>query len=86
MPKYFYKCKKCFEKWEQWRSLKSGCPICPSCGTDETLKLPSAVYIKSKSNQKALKNKKIGETTVEYIEANREILKKMKEAAEDEKK
>jgi putative FmdB family regulatory protein len=78
MPRYLYECESCEEQFVAFHSISENKEECDLCGHKSVKKmLGKPIVIKKKQND----SKAIGATTREYIEANREVLKEMKEEA-----
>ena len=78
MPRYRYMC----EGWEQefvaFHSFSDTQKECPLCGHESVTKMVGKPIV---LNKKLTNSKDAGDLTNEYIEANRELLKEMKEEA-----
>ena len=82
MPKYHYNCNSCSREWWEWLSVsESDRKICPYCEGPPPQKIPSGFTVISDpvENKKTAKH-----NVVDHIEDNKEILKKMREAAKNE--
>jgi len=81
VPRYRYSCFLCNEEFtviHSWSETQEGCV---KCGHNEIKKLVSVPHVAK--NNEVEDDKKVGQTTKEYIEANREILEQQKQ---DEKR
>ena len=81
MPRYRYECANCDDVVIVFHGIKETFTDCKKCPQEDTMKklLSTPFTIKKKSAM----NTKVGETTKEYIEANREILKQQKKEAKE---
>ena len=78
MPRYRYKCEDCEEEFVILHSFSETveeCSVCGHLGVKKILGKPVVI------NKKTEESKATGALTKEYIEANRELLKEMKEEA-----
>jgi hypothetical protein len=78
MPKYVYKCNLCEEHFEVHHGMSEDyheCIYCPSLDVTRVSQMP---FVKTSVQPKG---DKVGNKTKEAIEANREILKRMKKEA-----
>lgn len=78
MPRYRYKCEGCEEEFvvlHSFSETKEECLLCGHIGIIKMLGKPMVV------NKKTNDSVATGAVTNEYIEANRELLKEMKEEA-----
>ena len=79
MPKYSYYCDNCQTKFEISHSIKEKLEKCGFCGADKSLeKIPSIPIFISQKPTRNRNETKPGEIVEEYIEKNREDLKKEK--------
>jgi|TARA_Y100000296_G_scaffold50671_1_gene58128 putative FmdB family regulatory protein len=81
MPRYRYECTSCGDVVMVFHRIKETLTDCKKCLQENTMKklLSTPLAIKKKTAV----NKKVGQTTKEYIEANREILKQQKKEAKE---
>ena len=78
MPRYRYKCEGCEEEFVALHSFsetREECLLCGHVGITKMIGKPMVV------NKKTNDSVATGAVTNEYIEANRELLKEMKEEA-----
>lgn len=78
MPRYRYKCEDCEEEFvvlHSFSDTRDECAVCGHIGVTKMLGKPIVV------NKKVEDSRDTGALTNEYIEANREVLKEMKEEA-----
>lgn len=78
MPRYRYKCEGCEEQFvvlHSFSETREQCLLCGHVGITKMLGKPVIV------NKKESDPRATGAITNEYIEANRELLKQMKEEA-----
>lgn len=81
MPKYHYACKSCSREWWEWRGMSEpDLENCSYCNRPTVTKIPTTFVTVNKTHVEG--DKKVGETTKEYIEENREVLKQMKKEAQ----
>ena len=80
MPIYRYSCSLCDEEFTVMHSWSEIQENCAKCGHDEIKKLISVPHVAKNVEPE---DKKVGQITKEYIEANREILKQQKEEKEE---
>ena len=81
MPRYRYQCEICKEIVTVFHGLEENYENCDKCEEDATMKkLLSVPFIANKEIVND-QNRKIGDITNEYIEANRTILEQQKEEA-----
>ncbi len=78
MPRYLYKCEGCEQEFVAFHSLSDTKESCDLCGHESVKKMVGKPVV---LNKKLTNSKDTGELTKEYIEANRELLKDMKEEA-----
>ena len=76
MPRYTYQCTECNEIAVVFHRISEAYVDCKICMNKQCMKKLLSTPIIKKQNKK--QNKKVGELTKEYIEANREILEKEK--------
>ena len=78
MPRYLYECASCSGEYIKFHLIAEKHEVCELCGEADSIKrAPGHTFISSNKVVEK-REKKIGETTKEHIEENREILKKMK--------
>ena len=82
MPRYRYHCKHCLEETLVFHGINDIITDCPKCENNNTMEKLLSMPIVLKNDKKD--KKKIGQTTKEYIEANREILENQKREAKKE--
>jgi len=78
MPRYVYKCESCrghFQVRHGMSERQEECTICNSTGT--LVRVPQMPFVVNKED----KETKVGSTTKDFIEQNRQVLKEMKEEA-----
>jgi putative FmdB family regulatory protein len=78
MPRYRYKCEGCDEEFvvlHSFSETREECTLCGHVGIQKMLGKPIVL------NKKSRDSEPVGSVTNEYIEANREVLKEMKEEA-----
>ena len=80
MPRYRYGCDSCEEEFTAFHSISDTLSVCHLCGEENIKKMIGKPVI-IKKNQEA--SRTTGELTKDYIEANRELLKEMKEEAKN---
>jgi len=80
MPRYRYGCDSCEEEFTAFHSISDTLSVCQLCGEENIKKMISKPVI-IKKNQEV--SRTTGELTKDYIEANRELLKEMKEEAKN---
>ena len=79
MPKYSYYCDNCQTEFEISHSIKKNLKKCGVCGSEDSLeKLPSIPIFISQNSSQNRGESRPGEIVEEYIEKNREDLKKEK--------
>ena len=78
MPRYLYKCDSCEEDFVAFHSFSNTQDSCTLCGHESVTKMVGKPVV---LNKKSTNSKDTGSLTNEYIEANRELLKDMKEEA-----
>ncbi len=78
MPRYRYKCEGCEEEFVALHSFSDDRESCDLCGHEDVKKLLGKPIV---LNKKTNDSTTTGALTNEYIEANRELLKDMKEEA-----
>lgn len=82
MPKYAYKCNKCDYEFEIRHSISEKLYDCSECEAEYSLeRLPQFISKQIKKQD----SKKPGNIVKEFIESNKEILKKQKTKPEDYK-
>ena len=81
MPRYVYKCSECEQLSTIFHLISEIVEECPVCLKNNTLskQLTTPLY-KNKNEQQA---QKVGELTKEFIEKNKEVLKKEKAKREN---
>lgn len=79
MPRYCYLCTECSQEQIISHGMNDVAEKCTICGSENTLSKQFTSSFFHKLEQK--KEEKVGKKTIEYIEANREVLKQMKEEA-----
>lgn len=84
MPRYRYKCEECEEETTVFHLMNEVHTDCESCNSSNTLKKLLTTPIKSVKIDNGNYHNKVGVTTREFIEANREILKEEKTKAKEE--
>ncbi len=83
MPIYRYRCDSCDEVVSAMHLSSELMTDCTKCGSVGSLsKLMNKVYIK-KNDTTSEDNQNVGTLTHQFIEDNREILRKQKEEAKD---
>lgn len=80
MPRYRYGCESCGEEFMAFHSISDSLEECQLCGAKNIKKMVGKPVIIKKNIEAS---KATGELTKDYIEANREILKEMKEEAKN---
>ena len=78
MPRYRYQCEDCEQEFvvlHSFSETREDCVLCGHIGVKKMLGKPIVI------NKKTEDSKSTGTTTNEFIEANREVLKEMKEEA-----
>lgn len=81
MPRYNYKCTNCQEESTIFHLISETVELCTNCQESGTMiKLLTTPLYKNKK----VEQQKVGETTKEYIEKNREILEQEKRNAKRE--
>jgi len=84
MPRYRYQCTNCNDTVMVFHLMNETYTNCCACDTEDSMKkmlTTPSIYVKLKEESA---NHKVGETTKEYIEANREILEEEKQKARSE--
>ena len=83
MPKYVYYCSECEQYSEVRHSMSKTLQVCPACEIEEALtRVPSTPVALLKQGQQM--KPETGNLVKEYIEENKESLKKMKKEARKE--
>ena len=82
MPRYPYECECCGHGEVHFHSFSDTLDICPSCGGATYVKLVGRPSIPRASS--VVEQERVGNKTREYIDANRELLKDMKEEGKEE--
>ncbi|MHA2303565.1 MAG: FmdB family zinc ribbon protein [Candidatus Thorarchaeota archaeon] len=80
MPRYRYGCESCGEEFMAFHSISDSLDVCQLCGEENVKKMVGKPIVIKK---KVEASKATGELTKDYIEANRELLKEMKEEAKN---
>ena len=80
MPRYRYGCESCGEEFMAFHSISDLLDVCQLCGEENIKKMVGKPIVIKKSVEAS---KATGELTKDYIEANRELLKEMKEEAKN---
>lgn len=78
MPRYRYRCEGCEEEFVALHSFSEQKESCDLCGHESITKMLGKPIV---LNKKTTNSRGTGDLTNEYIEANRELLKEMKEEA-----
>ncbi len=78
MPRYRYKCESCEQKFVAFHLFSETKEACDLCGHESVTKMVGKPIV---LNKKTTNSSTTGDLTNEYIEANRELLKEMKEEA-----
>jgi hypothetical protein len=79
MPRYLYECEHCCGRYVEFHSLSETHNTCKLCNKmDKIKKVPGNIFV-FREKLASEQNKKVGEVTVDHIEENKEILKKIKE-------
>ena len=78
MPCYRYRCEGCEEEFVALHSFSEQKESCDLCGHESITKMLGKPIV---LNKKTTNSRGTGDLTNEYIEANRELLKEMKEEA-----
>ena len=78
MPRYRYKCEGCEQEFVAFHSFSETKESCDLCGHESVTKMVGKPIV---LNKKTTNSSTTGDLTNEYIEANRELLKEMKEEA-----
>ena len=78
MPRYRYMCEGCEQEFVAFHSFSDIQEECLLCGHESVTKMVGKPIV---LNKKLTNSKDTGSLTNEYIEANRELLKDMKEEA-----
>jgi|TARA_Y100000034_G_C6532901_1_gene229665 putative FmdB family regulatory protein len=81
MPRYRYECINCGDLVIVFHGIKETLTDCKKCSQENIMKKLLSMPLNIKKQPK--KNKKIGDITKEYIEANREILVQQKKEAKE---
>jgi putative FmdB family regulatory protein len=78
VPKYSYRCDECTHSFKAFHRIKEKLNDCPLCKAENTLvREINKIFIKKQEVSNS--NKKVGELTKQFIEANRDVLKDYKE-------
>ena len=75
MPKYVYQCDSCESQFEIYHGMSEDVDICPQCDSKGLHRVPQMPFLKGSVESKG---SKVGDETKAVIEANREVLKRMK--------
>ena len=78
MPRYLYRCEGCEQEFVAFHSFSDTQDSCTLCGHESVTKMVGKPVV---LNKKLTNSKDTGDLTNQYIEANRELLKDMKEDA-----
>jgi putative FmdB family regulatory protein len=78
LPRYRYRCEGCEQEFVAFHSLSDTQDSCTLCGHESVTKMVGKPIV---LNKKLTNSEDTGSLTNEYIEANRELLKDMKEEA-----
>ena len=78
MPRYLYRCEGCEQEFVAFHSISDEKEFCDLCGHNNVTKMVGKPVV---LNKKQSDSSATGKLTNEYIEANRELLKDMKEEA-----
>ena len=78
LPRYRYKCESCEQEFIAFHSLSEIKDCCDLCGHENVTKMVGKPVVLNKKQSDSVTT---GALTNEYIEANRELLKDMKEEA-----
>jgi len=78
LPRYRYKCEGCEQEFVALHSFSDVRESCDLCGHEGVTKMLGKPIV---LNKKTTNSSTTGDLTNEYIEANRELLKEMKEEA-----
>jgi len=78
MPKYIYQCAICPGQFEIHHGMMEEENQCLQCGSEDFHRVPQTPFLKRSDEPKG---GKVGNETKAAIEANREVLKDMKEDA-----
>ena len=78
MPRYCYRCEGCEQDFVAFHSMSDIKTVCDLCGHESITKMVGKPIV---LNKKQIDSKDTGALTKDYIEANRELLKDMKEEA-----
>ena len=80
MPKYIYQCDTCPEHFEIFHGMMEDKTECPQCESKDFHRVPQIPFLKV---SKEPKGDRVGNETKGAIEANRELLEKMKKDAKE---
>jgi len=80
MPKYVYKCNECEEHFEVYHGMSENQEGCVYCRALSPHRVPQIPFLKV---SKEPKGDRVGNETKGAIEANRELLEKMKKDAKE---
>jgi putative FmdB family regulatory protein len=78
LPRYRYMCEGCEQEFVAFHSFSDTQDSCILCGHESVTKMVGKPIV---LNKKSTNSKDTGDLTNDYIEANRELLKDMKEEA-----
>jgi hypothetical protein len=81
MPKYVYGCQECSEYFEVYHGMNETQESCVFCSAVGLNRVPQMPFIKRSEPSRGTK---VGEETIASIEANRALLKDMKDKAQKE--
>ena len=78
MPRYVYKCESCSGHFQVRHGMSERQEECIICnGTGSLIRVPQMPFVVNKQETET----KVGSTTKDFIEQNREVLKEMKKEA-----
>ena len=81
MPKYIYQCESCPGHFEIYHGMTESEDSCPQCDSERFHRVPQMPFLKRSESPRG---SKVGDETKAAIEANRELLKDMKEKAHND--
>jgi putative FmdB family regulatory protein len=81
MPKYIYQCGICPGYFEIHHGMTEDETNCLQCGSEDFHRVPQRPFLKSSDEPKG---GKVGDEVKSAIEANREVLRKLKKDREKE--
>jgi putative FmdB family regulatory protein len=81
MPKYVYKCNNCEEHFEIYHGMTEVHEECIHCSAKDLIRQPQMPFIK---RQTVSRGSKVGDEVKAAIEANKTVLKDIKEQAKED--